>query len=219
VSAAASAHVAAALRSGIGAPADVAAFAARTAAFDAVVLDAVAEGFDTVVSLGAGLDDRAGRLPLPPSLCWLDIDRPEVLATRSASAVAHQPFLEALDVTDGPALADLLRRFLGRGSHRALVLSEGLLPYLTTSEVEALARVLLAAPGFARWAVSWCTPPVTAAVRALFDCHGEGFGCDDPRATFEAMGFRVVSQLPFLDPSGGLLVLEPATASPVHHAL
>ncbi len=40
----------------------------RTAVIDEVILRCVAQGVRSVLNLGAGLDTRAFRLPLPPSL-------------------------------------------------------------------------------------------------------------------------------------------------------
>jgi O-methyltransferase involved in polyketide biosynthesis len=58
--------------------------AQRTAVFDELLLGAVAvNGIDAVLNLGAGLDARAYRLPLPRSLHWLDVDLPEIVAARA----------------------------------------------------------------------------------------------------------------------------------------
>src|SRR5678816_3667365 len=52
----------------------------RTAVFDEVILDTVARGRVTLVmNLAAGLDARAWRLSLPPTLRWVDVDLPGIL--------------------------------------------------------------------------------------------------------------------------------------------
>src|SRR5690349_8553061 len=52
----------------------------RTAVFDEIILDAVKNRkTDLVVNLAAGLDARPWRLPLPPSLHWVDVDLPGIL--------------------------------------------------------------------------------------------------------------------------------------------
>jgi len=63
--------------------------AARTVAIDGMVrrLTGVEDGLgappvDTVLNLAAGLDARPFRLPLPPTLRWLDVDVPAILARK-----------------------------------------------------------------------------------------------------------------------------------------
>ena len=52
----------------------------RTSVFDEIIIAAVKEhGVDLVVNLAAGLDARPWRLPLPPSLHWVDVDLPAIL--------------------------------------------------------------------------------------------------------------------------------------------
>jgi methyltransferase (TIGR00027 family) len=49
-------------------------FVARTFLFDATIERSVADGVDTIVNLGAGLDTRPYRLALPPSVGWIEAD-------------------------------------------------------------------------------------------------------------------------------------------------
>src|SRR5262249_35248751 len=52
----------------------------RTAVFDEIILDTIERGgVDLVVNLAAGLDARPWRLPLPPTLRWIDVDLPPIL--------------------------------------------------------------------------------------------------------------------------------------------
>ena len=48
----------------------------RTCIIDSYVQALVAEGVDTVLNLGAGLDARPYRMSLPESLSWIEIDFP-----------------------------------------------------------------------------------------------------------------------------------------------
>src|SRR5262249_38427850 len=68
---------------------------------------------------------------------------------------AYEPV--ALDLTDEAARRDLFAR-LGASSTRALVLSEGLLIYLTPEQVAALADDLHAQPSFADWLIDLASP-------------------------------------------------------------
>src|SRR3954469_21620010 len=52
----------------------------RTAVLDEIILERVrSAGVDTVLNLAAGLDARAWRMPLPPTLRWIDADLPGIL--------------------------------------------------------------------------------------------------------------------------------------------
>src|SRR5256712_10103556 len=53
----------------------------RTAVMDELILGAIArDGVETVLNLAAGLDTRPYRLPLAPSLRWVEVDFPDVIA-------------------------------------------------------------------------------------------------------------------------------------------
>src|SRR5512141_2982983 len=52
----------------------------RTAVFDEIILDTISTyDIDTVINLAAGLDTRASRMPLSPTLRWIDVDLPGIL--------------------------------------------------------------------------------------------------------------------------------------------
>jgi methyltransferase (TIGR00027 family) len=134
----------------------------RTAVFDEIVLDAVRNrNVDLVVNLAAGLDARPWRLPLPPSLHWVDVDLPGILNYKTGMLREEKPVCryEAVttDLTDAAARRPLFAR-LGAGSSRALVISEGLLIYLAPEEVAALAADLHAQPGFREWLFDLASP-------------------------------------------------------------
>jgi methyltransferase (TIGR00027 family) len=135
----------------------------RTAVFDEIILDLVSrpDGADTVVNLAAGLDVRAWRLPLPPALRWVDVDLPAILEYKRGVIGDAAPRCRyeavAADLTDGAARDALFAR-LAAESRRALVVSEGLLIYLTAEQVGALAASLHAAPSFRWWLFDLSNP-------------------------------------------------------------
>jgi methyltransferase (TIGR00027 family) len=135
----------------------------RTAVFDEIILDLVSrpDGADTVVNLAAGLDVRAWRLPLPPALRWVDVDLPAILEYKRGVIGDAAPRCRyesvAADLTDGAARDALFAR-LAAESRRALVVSEGLLIYLTAEQVGALAASLHAVPSFRRWLFDLANP-------------------------------------------------------------
>jgi len=131
----------------------------RTAVMDEIVLRSVAEGATTVVNLAAGLDTRAWRLALPSTLRWLDVDLPDMIAYRREHLAGAEPICAhedvAADVADPAALDAALAR---AGAGPALVITEGLLVYLTDAQVTSLAARLSAHPAMRWWLIDLATP-------------------------------------------------------------
>lgn len=130
-------------------------FTIRTYLFDAFVADHVRAGGDMVINLAAGLDARPYRMDLPPSLAWVEIDLPEILDYKEGILAGEKPRCHLwrfrVDLADrqarGPVFAEL-----GGTAKNALVISEGLISYLTEEQVAGLGEDLAAAPGIKRWA-------------------------------------------------------------------
>jgi methyltransferase (TIGR00027 family) len=114
----------------------------RTRFLDDVVTGACADGCRQFVVLGAGLDARAFRLPLPGDARCFELDLPDVLAfkERVVREQDHRPVCERIVVpTDlsGPWTNDLDRA--GFDAHqRSTWLAEGLLSYLSEETRESL---------------------------------------------------------------------------------
>src|SRR5258705_3224441 len=118
----------------------------RTAVMDELILDRIANaGVDTVINLAAGLDTRPWRLALPPTLQWFDVDLPDMTAYKADAMRGEKPVCRyeaiAADLTSDATRDELLRR-LGGVARTALVITEGLLIYLASAQVESLARAL-----------------------------------------------------------------------------
>ena len=134
----------------------------RTAVMDEIVMRLVKEqGVDTVLNLAAGLDARAYRLDLPSQLHWIDVDLEGILSYKEAALAGETPrcrveFVRA-DMTDQAARRALFQR-VGAGAKRALVISEGLLVYLTPEDVTSLAQDLSAQPAFRWWLIDLGSP-------------------------------------------------------------
>jgi len=134
----------------------------RTAVFDELIMRTIAsDGIDTIVNLAAGLDARAWRLPLPPTIRWVDVDLPDILAYKQriigdAKPVCHYEAIAA-DLTDAARRHALFTQ-LGAASQRTLVVTEGLLIYLTAGQVADLATGLHAQPAFRWWLVDLASP-------------------------------------------------------------
>jgi methyltransferase (TIGR00027 family) len=97
---------------------------------------------DTVVNLAAGLDTRPYRLKLPASIRWIEVDFGEILTEKEQKLALAKPIctLERirLDITD---IAERKRLFadIAKNSKQALVITEGLLSYLSEPQVASIA--------------------------------------------------------------------------------
>jgi methyltransferase (TIGR00027 family) len=135
----------------------------RTVLLDDIVLRLVGQGVDTVVNLAAGLDARPYRLPLPPSLRWIEVDLPDLLRQKSDALAGDTPVCRLervpLDLAEAAQRRELFAR-VGAESRDALIMSEGLLVYLPPALVGELADDLHAQSSFRHWAIDLATPIV-----------------------------------------------------------
>src|SRR4051812_48130374 len=144
----------------------------RTAVFDEIILDAVQKRHaDLVVNLAAGLDARPWRLPVPPSLRWIDVDLPEILDYKTDSLKEEKTVCQyeavRLDLTDVPKREALFSQ-IGAESSRVLVVTEGLLIYLTADQVATLARDLHAPSSFQWWVIDLANPRLLAMMQKMW---------------------------------------------------
>jgi methyltransferase (TIGR00027 family) len=137
------------------------AWVARTYLFDQFIAQELQQGVDLVVNLAAGLDARPYRMKLPASLQWIEVDLPEILTYKEEILASEKPTcaLERLrlDLSDGNARRTLFAE-LNRRASKILVITEGLLIYLSAEEVAALARDLAAGAHFQRWIMDLTSP-------------------------------------------------------------
>src|ERR1700737_555882 len=114
----------------------------RTFLFDNFINEAIAGGADTIINLAAGLDARPYRMNLPPTLKWVEVDLPPLLAYKEEILRADKPScrLERIpaDLADRAARRKLLER-LDSSAKNALVITEGLLIYLAQEDARAFA--------------------------------------------------------------------------------
>jgi len=143
------------------------AFVARTCLFDGFIAAEIARGVQMVVNLAAGVDARPYRMELPAALDWIEVDLPRVIDYKEQILAFAQPkcHLERvrLDLSDIHARRRLFGE-LGARDKRALVVSEGLVIYLTQEQVAGLASDLADVPAFDRWTLDLASP---ATLRVL----------------------------------------------------
>ncbi len=146
--------------------------AVRTAVFDELVLERVSRhGVDLVVNLGAGLDTRPWRLPLPRALTWVDVDLPAVLEYKQSMLSGEQLQCEyramPADLADERACDAIFAR-LDSERRCALVVTEGLLVYLSPARVAKLAKSLHRRRTFRWWLTDLSGPRALEVLAAVW---------------------------------------------------
>jgi O-methyltransferase involved in polyketide biosynthesis len=107
---------------------------------------------ETVVNLGAGLDTRPWRLDLPARLRWIEVDFQDILDYKAERLRAEPPRCTLEQVAaDLSVSSDRERVFRAVGSRSALMLTEGLLMYLSKDALAALALEAVTNSGIRRW--------------------------------------------------------------------
>ncbi|HKV24380.1 MAG TPA: SAM-dependent methyltransferase [Candidatus Acidoferrum sp.] len=133
----------------------------RTCIGDDFINEQIAQGVDMVINLAAGLDARPYRMNLPATLKWVEVDLPEILAYKEEILRDEKPVcsLERIrvDLSNETARRALFAE-LGARCKKALVITEGLLIYLTPESAGGLARDLSAPASFDAWVLDLASP-------------------------------------------------------------
>jgi methyltransferase (TIGR00027 family) len=129
-------------------------FVSRTFSIDEFITRHVKEGYDMIINLAAGLDARPYRMDLPSSLQWVEVDLPGIIEEKEKILNNETPKCELkriqLDLADQKARVELFQK-LNSEADKALILSEGLIIYLTEEQVGSLAADLSSQKNFKRW--------------------------------------------------------------------
>jgi len=182
-------------------------FVIRTFLFDSFIAEHVRAGGDLIVNLAAGLDARPYRLELPPSLRWVEVDLPGILDYKEDILGEERPRCELrrvrLDLRDRDARRALFAE-LGGSTKNALVITEGLMVYLTPDQAAGLAEDLAVPQGFRNWALDLMSPGLR---RMIWGQIGEflnqaqaplQFSPEEGPGVFEAQGWRPADVRSFL---------------------
>ncbi|ESQ84272.1 hypothetical protein AEAC466_07890 [Asticcacaulis sp. AC466] len=133
----------------------------RTYIIDNYILDAVAKGVVRIVNLGAGLDTRPYRLDLRPDIDWVEVDFAHMIDYKNDALSADTPRCKleriACDLSQGDARRQLLDALDQRGG-QTLVLTEGVIPYLTNADVADLANDLCQRDSIVYWITDYFSP-------------------------------------------------------------
>jgi methyltransferase (TIGR00027 family) len=127
--------------------------ALRDRFFDDLLLEAVdRHQIRTVLCVGAGLDARPWRLDLPSSLRWIETDFPAILDYKHERLAGETPRCRLERMTaDLHGVRERAALWAAVGAGPALMLTEGVLPYLSGDSVHALAREAAANSGIRIW--------------------------------------------------------------------
>ena len=137
------------------------AWVTRTYLFDHFITQELQQSVDLVLNLAAGLDARPYRMKLPASLQWIEVDLPGILSYKEEILASENPTCSLervrLDLADANARRALFAN-LNQRTKKILVITEGLLIYLSAEEVAALAHDLASGTNFQRWIMDLSSP-------------------------------------------------------------
>ena len=143
-------------------------FIARTFLLDEFTLRYVREGYDMVLNLAAGLDARPYRMDLPSSLQWVEVDLPGIIEEKEKVLNHETPRCNLtrikLDLADQKARMELFKKLNSEAS-KILVMTEGLIIYLTSAQVASFATDLSSQKNFKRWMFDMVSPALLKMIQ------------------------------------------------------
>ena len=165
----------------------------RTAVFDQIIMERVKSGgADTVLNLAAGLDARAWRMHLPSTVRWIDVDLPGILDYKTEMMRDEKPLMQyeavRVDLRDAARRQALFSQ-VGASSSRVLVVTEGLLIYLTPEQVAGLARDLHTPPSFRWWLIDLANPRLLEIMKKFWNKNTQAANADFQFAPAEGTKF------------------------------
>jgi methyltransferase (TIGR00027 family) len=143
-------------------------FIARTFLLDEFTMRHIREGYDMVLNLAAGLDARPYRMDLPSSLQWVEVDLPGIIEEKEKVLNNETPRCNLtrikLDLADQKARLELFKKLDSKAS-KILVISEGLIIYLTSAQVASFASDLSSQKNFKRWTFDMVSPALLKMIQ------------------------------------------------------
>lgn len=187
-------------------------FVARTYSFDEYIKQHVANGYDMIVNLAAGLDTRPYRMQLPASLKWIEVDLPGMIDYKQTMLAGEKPVCDlqriSLDLSDRESRLELFSN-IDAENKKALVITEGLIGYLSEQQAGELASDLSAQHSFKRWALDLMSPGLLAMLHKemgayLKDTTALQFAPKEGEAFFIPYGWQPVESKSFLKTAAAL---------------
>jgi methyltransferase (TIGR00027 family) len=179
----------------------------RTAAIDRLVQTAIAKSVDTVINLGAGLDTRPYRMLLPAHLRWIEVDFPETIAYKNKLLAQEQPKCRlerlAADLSDENRRAQLFAQ-LGNEANMALIITEGVIGYLSNQQAASLSKALHTISSFRYWIQDYSQGRLrrnghTRDLKKKLANAPIQFNISDPITFFGSHGWKPCENLHILD--------------------
>lgn len=135
----------------------------RTVIIDEVLSRTVKYNIDAIINLGAGLDTRPYRLDLPQNLCWYEIDLPHVIRFKEEKLSDCVPVckLDRIGMNfENPAERKKVFADISNKNKNILLLTEGVIPYLTAAQVNTIATELYENKKIKFWILEYFSPQV-----------------------------------------------------------
>jgi methyltransferase (TIGR00027 family) len=179
----------------------------RTRFVDEFITFAVANGTNSVLSLGAGLDARPWRLDLPASFRWTEVDFGTILDYKYAMLEGIAPHCQlerrSADLNQASGRRQILADAAAE-ARRPLLITEGLLTYLPAETVCALAAESREA-GFEFWLVDFTSSVLLRraygpTMEQMARVRAESY-LEDPaiRETVEQQGWKPIGRRLFVE--------------------
>ena len=135
----------------------------RTRLIDEYILKYANRGYKTIINLGAGLDTRPYRLSLPQEVQWIEVDFPEVIELKNEKLKDQKPKCKLERIGLNLSHQTEREKLFGELNHRigpALILTEGVIPYLNEDSVSSLANDIKEQSNFKLWIAEYYSPEV-----------------------------------------------------------
>jgi methyltransferase (TIGR00027 family) len=123
---------------------------------------------DTVLNLGAGLDTRPYRLAIPKDIRWIEVDFPKIIAHKNNLLKDEMPKCRLERRELDLSIDEERRSFfssVSASSKKVLILTEGVVPYLSNNDVKTLAQDLLDQKKFEYWITEYYSPEILQFLR------------------------------------------------------
>jgi methyltransferase (TIGR00027 family) len=157
-----------------------------------------------IINLAAGLDARAYRMELPGSLKWIDVDLPGMINYKNEILKDEKTKCEyraiALDLADRKARLELFQQ-LNNECKKALVITEGLIIYLTAEQAAELATDISSQHHFRRWVFDLVSPALLEMILKEMQPALKGSGAvfqfapEEGEEFFEKYGWRHIESI------------------------
>jgi methyltransferase (TIGR00027 family) len=135
----------------------------RTVIIDRMIEQLVNDGVDAVINLGAGLDTRPFRMNLPEALEWIEVDYENIIAYKNEALHSEKSRCRLTRVALDISLHEERKKFLTSvlpHAKKVLILTEGVIPYLSEEQVAALSVDLFAQNRIRYWITEYFHPKV-----------------------------------------------------------